>query len=92
MLATSSADGSVKIWKTVDFASGNFSAQKEYKDPKVIGMCWVWDLAFTSDGKHMISVSSDKNARLWDVNTGEIVQVFSGHSKPISCLAFSDSK
>lgn len=92
MLATSSADGSVKIWKTVDFGSDKSSNPKEYKDPKVTGMCWVWDLAFSSDGKYMLTASSDKNARLWDVNSGEIVQVYSGHTKPISCLAFSDSK
>lgn len=92
MLATSSADGSVKIWKTVDFGSDKGANPKEYRDPKVTNMCWVWDIAFTSDAKHMFTVASDKNARLWDVATGDIVQVYSGHQKPISCLAFSDTK
>lgn len=55
-------------------------------------MCWIWDLAFTSDSSYMFTVSSDKNARLWNVETGEIVQTFTGHQKPVSCLAFTDTK
>lgn len=87
LLATSSADGTAKVWTTV-----NFDLVKEYKDPAITNMNWVWDLAFTCDSKYLFTVSSDKNARLWEVKSGDVKVVYSGHQKPVTCLAFSDTK
>lgn len=36
------------------------------------------------------TASSDNNARLWSVNTGEIKREYGGHEKAVVCLAFRD--
>lgn len=51
---------------------------------------WVWDVAFSMDSQYMITASSDNNARLWNINTGECIREYSGHQKAITALAFSD--
>ena len=51
---------------------------------------WVWDVAFSSDSQMLVSGSSDGNARLWNVDSGNIVQEYAGHNKSITCLAFYD--
>ena len=94
MLATSSADGSIKIWFTSDFTLVSEAKPNKTSDEKhnKINSTWIWDLAFTSDTKHLFSVSSDKMARQWEVNNCSIVKEYKGHQKPIVCMAFSDSK
>ena len=84
LLATSSADGTAKIWTTVDL-----KLVSECKDnmPR-----WVWDMAFTCDSEYLFTVSSDKVAKLWKVKSGECVKNFVGHQKPVVCLAYSDTK
>jgi len=82
LLATSSADQSVKIWRTADF-----SLLSQLTDPT---QRWVWDVAFSSDSQMLVSGSSDGNARLWNVDSGNIVQEYAGHNKSITCLAFYD--
>lgn len=46
-------------------------------------------LAFSSDGTRLISGSSDKTARIWDVRTQETIHVFQGHTERIYAVAFS---
>ena len=47
LLATTSADQSVKLWSTSDF-----SLVKELTDPK---QRWVWDCAFSGDSQYLIT-------------------------------------
>ena len=55
LLATTSADGSCKIWSTADFTERNTLRKGTNKK-------WVWDCAFSSDsqyvitGKHLVCV------------------------------------
>jgi target of rapamycin complex subunit LST8 len=83
LLATSSADGMAKIWRTIDY-----SLNIECKD---VNQKWVWDMAFTNDSDYLFTASSDNMARLWSVQTGEIKKDYVGHQKPIVCLAFLDT-
>lgn len=49
----------------------------------------VWALAFSPDGSTLASGSSDRQVKLWNVDTGECLKVFEGHQGSIGSLAFS---
>ena len=51
---------------------------------------WVWDLAYSADTVYLISASSDHSARLWEVNRGETIRQYTGHQRPVVCLALND--
>ncbi|KAF9524130.1 hypothetical protein CPB83DRAFT_861801 [Crepidotus variabilis] len=51
--------------------------------------CEVWAVAFSSDGRHIISGSEDQSVRMWDASTGEELKVLNGHSGGVSSVAFS---
>lgn len=82
LLATTSADTTVKIWRTADF-----SLMTELKEQN---QRWVWDCAFSGDSQYIITASSDNMARLWNVESGEVKREYSGHQKAVVCLAFKD--
>jgi WD40 repeat protein len=47
------------------------------------------DLAFSTDGKRLVSGGRDSAVVLWDVATGERLHHFEGHQGAVMCLAFS---
>lgn len=49
----------------------------------------VTSLAFSPDGRLILSGSMDRTVRLWDISTGEEMRIFKGHSGPVNCVAFS---
>jgi len=49
----------------------------------------ISDLAFSSDGRLLISASYDKTARMWDLRTGETVHELRGHTNYICAVALS---
>ena len=46
-------------------------------------------LAFTPDGRTLVSASDDKTARVWNVASGELVRKFEGHRDRVYCVAIS---
>ncbi len=46
-------------------------------------------VAFSPDGRTIISGSDDKTLKLWEVASGREVRTFRGHSKAITAVAFS---
>ena len=50
------------------------------------GVCSV---AFSPDGKRLVSGSEDRTIRLWDTATGTQLLTLKGHSGPVRCVAFS---
>jgi WD40 repeat protein len=50
---------------------------------------WVNSIAFSPDGKQILSGSSDRTVRLWDVASGREIRSFKGHSGPVYSVAFS---
>ena len=49
----------------------------------------VTSIAFSPDGKTLVSSSYDETVRLWDVNTGTLKSTLTGHTKRINSIAFS---
>ncbi len=79
-LATSGADGSVKLWDAASLAlertlAGHTAA--------------VWTVAFSPDGHQLATASTDRTARVWDVATGSEVRKLEGVSRGIATVAWS---
>jgi uncharacterized protein YjiK len=49
----------------------------------------VLSVAFSPDGKQIVSGSGDNTARLWDATTGASLQILKGHIQDITSVAFS---
>eukprot|EP00794_Sanderia_malayensis_P009012 gene9012-9976_t len=84
LLATCSADATLKVWRTSDF-----SLVTTLSDPS---QRWVWDCAFSEDSHYIITASSDGIGRLWNADKSEVIREYSGHQKAICCMAFRDAR
>lgn len=50
---------------------------------------WVSSVAFSSDGKTIISGSEDSTVKLWNSMTGKLKRTLPGHSGSVTAVAFS---
>jgi len=81
-LATSSADHTCKLWRTVDFS--------KIQDLTCEAQRWVWDMAWSADSQYLFTASSDNAARLWSLQTGTVKREYQGHQKALTSVAFRD--
>ncbi len=49
----------------------------------------VWAVAFSPDGKTVLTGNADKTARLWDVATGRPIGLPLTHQSAVDAVAFS---
>jgi WD40 repeat protein len=70
------------VVRLYDFASGKLAALLTGHNNVVHG------LAFSTDGKHLISGSSDRSAIIWDVESRTLVHRLLGHTAAIYGVAF----
>jgi len=49
----------------------------------------AYSLAFSPDGTQVLSASSDKTVKLWDIASGREIRTFSGHKSTVRSVAFS---
>jgi WD40 repeat protein/tRNA A-37 threonylcarbamoyl transferase component Bud32 len=47
------------------------------------------NVAFSADGKHLVTDSQDGMIRIWDAGTGQEIRSFQGHTSAVGNLAFS---
>jgi len=79
LVASASTDGSAHIWN-VD--TNTITALKGHNGP-------VWSVAFNSNGRQVVTASGDMTARVWDAESGQLVQTFKGHSNWVFSAAFT---
>jgi WD40 repeat protein len=72
--------GEIKIW---DATSGKEArALKGHTST-------VSSVAFSPDGKRIVTGSNDSSIKIWDAATGETIRSLKGHTSAVLCVAFS---
>jgi WD40 repeat protein len=79
-LASSSHDGTVKIWDATTGAC--VQTLEGYGDS-------VNSVVFSANGQRLASSSRDKIVKIWDATTGACVQTLEGHDYWVNSVAFS---
>jgi WD40 repeat protein/energy-coupling factor transporter ATP-binding protein EcfA2 len=78
MIAAAVSDRTVRIWQP----DGILYRTLEHEHP-------VYGIAFSPDGSMIASGCTDPNLRIWSVHTGELLEVFGGHTKMINKVSWS---
>jgi WD40 repeat protein/serine/threonine protein kinase/DNA-binding XRE family transcriptional regulator len=78
-LYTPQGDAALESAATLDYPRQLFNGHTQL----------VQDVAFSPDGKYVLTGSGDKTARLWDAKTGQELRQFTGHSNVVTSVAFS---
>lgn len=80
LLASSSSDKTVKIWRTADWTC--IRTLTEHRGE-------LASARFSRDGTYLVTASDDKKVNLWDARSFELLHTFTGHSNAIWRAVFS---
>jgi WD40 repeat protein len=78
LAAGNSADRTVNVW---DLSGGCANARLEQSIENHAD--WVLGVAFSPDGKHLLTCGRDKTAKVWDLATKESVLTFPDHQNTV---------
>ena len=79
LLASSSLDGTVRIWDIVTEECLQVLQHNNY----------AWSIAWSHNGKMLASASHDLGAKIWDAVTGRCLHTLSGHQNWLWSIAWS---
>ncbi len=88
-IATGSSDWTIEVWKITD--TEPLRADTDLGDPLWIlkgHAGTVTTVAFSPNGKILVSGGADQRVRLWDLTTGQHLHTFSNHTSKISAVGF----
>lgn len=74
-------EGRITIW--------NLETRQELQTLSGHGDLTVWSVAFSPDGKQLVSGGSDGNVWLWNLSTGTPKHVLRGHDRTVRSVAYS---
>ena len=80
LASSGSSDGTIQLWEAE--SGTHIRTLKGHTDT-------VRTLAFSPDGKTLVSGSKDDTLRVWDVNTGRMLRKLAGHSNDLKSVVFS---
>lgn len=90
LFAAAGQEAVVRIWRFGLYGTiGDVDPPAELIHDLRGHQAWVWDLALSPDGTTLASGSADRSVRVWDVETGEQLQVLNAHNATVGALAFS---
>eukprot|EP00461_Guttulinopsis_vulgaris_P004152 UN04153 len=52
---------------------------------------WVWDASFSADSAYIVTASSDRSAKLWDLQTSDVLLEYRGHSRGLTAVTLNDT-
>ena len=81
LLATGDQAGALRVWRRADQALVHEMRNAHSK--------YVNDAAFTSNGRHLLTASSDGTVAAWDPQTGTLFRRFAEHGGAVSAVAVS---
>jgi WD40 repeat protein/tRNA A-37 threonylcarbamoyl transferase component Bud32 len=87
-VAGASWDGTVTVWDTGGKVIHTFRGDRD-EDTWVGNRPEGQRLAFSPDGRRLASASGYRAVKLWDLDNGQFLQVFKGHTAFIHAVAFS---
>ncbi|MBD2532075.1 pentapeptide repeat-containing protein [Nostoc flagelliforme FACHB-838] len=91
LLASGCRDGSIRLWS-------NYLSHDRHPKPHSINSSakllhghadFVWGIAFSPDGRLLVSGGRDGTLRLWNVQDGQSIHVLEGHTHDVYGLAIS---
>ena len=92
-----------RLWRVVGWVLGmailgmgqpQAAEGKTAEEPRLVvqaghSIFWVRSVAFSPDGRTLVSGSEDDTLKLWNVSSGRELRTFIGHSDPVTSVAFS---
>ncbi|VDP39568.1 unnamed protein product [Heligmosomoides polygyrus] len=54
------------------------------------GCEWNWSSAFTCDSRILFTGGADNRVKLWDMDSGQMVMKYDGHTKSVTAICISD--